>query len=52
MLDDAILELIEQLIKQDIKDKKEGIEYLKISKKDLIRLNIDILKMMKKIYYE
>lgn len=46
MFDDVIQELIKILIKQDLKDKKEGIEYVKIPKTKLIQENIKLLKLI------
>lgn len=48
MLDDTVLELTKLLIKQDLKDKSEGVEYIKISKVDLINFVIRIIKFIKK----
>lgn len=48
MLEEAIVELTKLLIKQDLKDKKEGMEYIKIPKQELIRLNINIIKLIQK----
>lgn len=48
MLDNVVLELTKILIKQDIKDKSEGIEYIKMSKVDLINFVIKIIKYISK----
>lgn len=46
MLNDAILELTKILIKQDLKDKKEGTEIINIPKKKIISENIKLLKLL------
>lgn len=50
MLEDTILELTKLLIEQDLKDKENGMEYIKISKQDLIRLNIDLIKLLQRTF--
>ena len=48
MLDIAIEELTELLIKQDFKDKKENnTEIITIKKTDLIKVSIKLLKIIK-----
>ena len=47
MIDETIEELTKLLIKQDFKDKAEGVEYLKISKVNLIRFCVKLLKKIK-----
>jgi len=48
MLDVAINELTKILIKQDFKDKKENnIEIVTIKKVDLIKMCIEMLKLIK-----
>ena len=48
MLDIAIEELTELLIKQDFKDKKENnTEIITIKKIDLIKVSIKLLKIIK-----
>ena len=48
-LNDAETALTELLIKQDVKDKKSGkIEMREISQVDMFRLEIKLIKMLKK----
>lgn len=47
-MNEAIFELTKLLIKQDIKDKQNGIEYVKIPKSKIIKENIKLLKLIKK----
>ena len=46
-MDDVLEELTRILIKQDFKDKEAGVEYIKISKVNLIRLCIKLVKLIK-----
>lgn len=48
-MEDAINELTKMLIKQDIKDKENGIEYVKVPMINIIRLNIKVLKLLQKL---
>lgn len=48
MINDTIEELTKILIKQDLKDKEMGsVEYINISKVDLIKICIKVVKMIK-----
>ena len=48
MINDTIEELTKILIKQDLKDKEMGsVECLNISKVDLIKICIKVVKMIK-----
>ena len=48
ILEEAVEELTKILIKQDLKDKSEGKEYIKISKVDLMKIIIKLLKFLQK----
>ena len=48
MLDDAIEKLTKMLIVQDLKDKENGIEYIRIPKKQILKENIKLIKLIKK----
>lgn len=48
-MEDVVEELTKMLIKQDLKDKQEGKEYIKISKVELIGLIIKFIKFIDKI---
>lgn len=48
MIEATIEELTKILIKQDLKDKEKGsVEYINISKVDLIKICIKVVKMIK-----
>ena len=46
MFNDAIQELTKLLIKQDLKDKEKGVEYIRIPKTQIIKQNIKLLKYL------
>ena len=48
-VDEAIGFLTKMFIEQHIKAKEDGKEYITIKKEDLIKLCIDMLKLIKKI---
>lgn len=48
MLNEAIEELTKMLIKQDLKDKKDGVELVSIPKIKIIKENIKLLKLLQK----
>jgi hypothetical protein len=47
MINEAIIELTKLLIKQDFKDKQQGIEFVKMPKAKIIKENIKLLKLIK-----
>lgn len=47
-LEEVVEELTKILIKQDMKDKEEGIEYIRIPKINLIKQNIRLIKFIQK----
>ena len=51
MIDDTIQELTKILIKQDLEDKNNNsIKMVNMSKVDLIKLNLKVLKLIKNVY--
>lgn len=46
MIEETIEELTKLLIKQDLKDKKDGVEYIKIPKIQVIKENVKLLKFI------
>jgi hypothetical protein len=51
VIEQAIEEFTRMLIKQDFKDKNEGIEYIKIPKVDLLKIIIRVLKYIN-VYFK
>ncbi len=49
MIDKVLEELTKLLIKQDLKDKQEGIEIIQLPKINIIKQNIRLLKTIKSL---
>ncbi len=49
MIDNLVEELTKILIKQDLKDKQEGIEIIQLPKINIIKQNIRLLKIIESL---